>query len=458
MRRAVAIAVARGVRAVRQTLAIAAALGAAALLAAGCAPPPPPQTAGVPPTAIPGGAPSTGAPAGPLRLRGEPTLDIGLAWDRDSLVLQPNGGMRASLEGSHRDQFDVRGGAITIVHTAEGATVSGGIALPQLRLGDTLIVGEPSDTRARITWNGRTWRGALKVFPNVHGALTLAARVPLETYLLGVVPGEIGQLAPNLIEAGRAQAIAARSFTLYYQGRRGLEGFDLYGTVEDQVYGALESERPLATRVVQGTRGMVALSQGWPIRANYYSTCGGITAEVWEAWPEPPKAYLVSHRDAVNGGDFCSQSPVFRWREAWGAEELADNIGHYGPTFGVPLPAGGVGEIVDARVTARTRSGRVWRLEVTTTTGRIEIPGYVVRQVLRRAGHPEAILRSSLFKLDVQRDAGSRRAETVIASGAGFGHGVGLCQTGALGMARQGYRAEQIVTHYYPGVDLTRMY
>ena len=90
---------------------------------------------------------------------------------------------------------------------------------------------------------------------NPRGKLNLAVRLPLETYLVGVVPGEIGALADDLLEAGRAQAVAARSYTLFYRGRRGTEGFDVYGSVEDQVYGSVESERELATRCVTGTRG-----------------------------------------------------------------------------------------------------------------------------------------------------------------------------------------------------------
>jgi SpoIID/LytB domain protein len=77
--------------------------------------------------------------------------------------------------------------------------------------------------------------------------------------------------------------------------------------------------------------------------------------------------------------------------------------------------------------------------------------------MLRRAGNPNAILRSTLFKADVRRDA-ARRVTAVIASGAGSGHGVGLCQTGALGMARGGARGEVILAHYYPGARLERLY
>jgi len=81
-----------------------------------------------------------------------------------------------------------------------------------------------------------------------------------------------------------------------------------------------------------------------------------------------------------------------------------------------------------------------------------------LRQVLRRGGNAGSILRSNLFKIDVRRDPQTRRAIEVVASGAGSGHGVGLCQTGALGMARAGRSSEQILRHYYPGIELKRLY
>src|SRR6185503_4733058 len=123
--------------------------------------------------------------------------------------------------------------------------------------------------------------------------------------------------------------------------------FDLYGTVEDQVYGGVESERPLATRCVTTTRAQVVLSSGWPIRANYSSTCGGISSEVWEAWPVVPLPYLVSVRDGDGAGDYCVTSPHYRWREEWKPAELAANLAKFGPQMGVALPAAGVGEIRD---------------------------------------------------------------------------------------------------------------
>ena len=129
----------------------------------------------------------------------------------------------------------------------------------------------------------------------------------------------------------------------------------------------------------------------------------------------------------------------------------------YGPGQKLALPADGLGELVDVRVEARSSSGRVWRLLVRTTTGDVVVPAYAIRQVLRR-GTAGAILRSTLFKIDVRRDPASGRALEVVATGAGAGHGVGLCQTGALGMARGGAKADAILAHYYPGVSLERLY
>lgn len=441
-------------------------------LCASCAPAPPPVPGATPaPHQRPPGDTPVPSPApANFELHSEPVIDVGLAIDLESIEL--TAGSHAMLEirpdEMRRSRGVVRvrlmGGEARWENRRSGAA-SGEEG--RLAVGDTLWLGNPdspSDTLVR--WNGKTWRGRFKIFLNPRGKLTLVARLPLESYLMGVVPGEIGALDPQLLEAGRAQAIAARSYTLFYLGRRAAEGFDLYGTVEDQVYGPFQGERPLATRCVETTRGMLALADGFPIRANYCSTCGGITAEVWEAWPADPVHYLVSHLDRSGGSagaeapgtDLCAASPQFRWREEWSAEEFMANLARFGPTFGVRLPASGPGRILDVRAERRSTSGRVWRLVVTTTTGEVTIPAYSLRQVMRRGGNAASILRSNLFKIDVRRDPSTRRALAVVASGAGSGHGVGLCQTGALGMARQGREAREILEHYYRGAEVKRLY
>jgi stage II sporulation protein D len=434
---------------------------ALSLLAGSCAQLPVPRPAQPPPVATPGetpAAPVTPAPdqaAAPQGVEGEPVIDVGLAWDLDSLQID---GEALGLGAPGATESPGIASPIKIGATAGGLRFGRGmdpVSLLPLARSDTLWV---MARRGLLRWNGKSWRGTFKIFLNPRGRLTLADRLPLETYLLGVVPLEIGGLSEDLIEAGRAQAIAARSYTLFYRARRASEGFDLYGTVEDQVYGPVESERPLATRCIEQTRGKVALYDGMPIRANYCSTCGGVSAEVWEAWPAAALPYLESRRDGRRGSENCGSSPQYRWRERWSEEEFLDNIEHFGPALKVRLPAGGLGDLVDVRADARSRSGRVWRLLVRTTTGDVVIPSYAIRGTLRRGGAPGAILRSTLFKIDVRRHPTTGRAMEVVASGAGSGHGVGLCQTGALGMARAGARAEEILEQYYPHIALERLY
>ena len=431
-------------------------------------PAPPPHAEPAPATVPAPGVetPPPAVPPAPIALDGEPSLDIGLAWDLESARVGFDGTQLLEVQSVDRPGTHSTAGPVEFKISGSQLLVTPGdrpraVPLLVLHAGDTLWVGPESWTSAdvaRISWNGSHWRGRFKLFMNQTGKLTVATRVTLERYLMGVVPGEIGALSDSLLEAGRAQAVAARSFTLFYRGRRGEQGFDLFATVEDQVYGAQESERPLATRCVESTRGLVGLSHGAPIRANYCSTCGGISAEAWEAWPTPGYEYLTSHADAGSNGDHCAASAQFRWREEWTPREFAANLEKYGPQFGVPLPPGGVGEVRDVRVAQRSVSGRVWRLEVETSTGLVTIPSYSLRQVLRRGGNPASILRSNLFKIGVRRDPTTRKPVAIVASGAGSGHGVGLCQTGALGMARGGARGEDILAHYYPGATLRRLY
>jgi stage II sporulation protein D len=433
---------------------------ALALLTGACAPLPPPGTTPVPPAA--GGSPRT--PPAPFRLDREPTIDVGIGIDLDSLTLVPPPRKSTSLVagGANENVIGTAIGPITMRTTAAGWTLSWTNGSPEARsLGaaDTVWIGVADTAKAAsVRWQGKTWRGRLKLFLGPRGKLTLATRVPLETYLLGVVPAEIGALGADRLEAGRAQAIAARSYTLFYKGRRGTEGFDLYASVEDQVYVGIEDERPLATRCVETTRGAVAVSKLGPIRANYSSTCGGITADVWEAWPAEPMPYLVGHRDHGAMRDYCADSPHYRWREEWAAREFLSNLATYGPAEGIPIPADGPGVLEDVRVTSRSRSGRVWHLMVRTSSGRFDVPGQALRRVLRKPGNPRAILRSNLIKIDVRRDPRTRQALTVVASGAGSGHGVGLCQTGAIGMAKAGIDADHILLHYYHGAAVKRFY
>ena len=131
------------------------------------------------------------------------------------------------------------------------------------------------DERANpVRLNGKAYRGRLEVFVNSRGTLTVVNVVPLEEYLLGVVPSELG--LPQL-EAQKAQAVAARTYAVANINGYGTKGFDMVPTVWSQVYKGVSIETAMGTRAVRETRGIVATYQGKPINALYTSTCGGRT-------------------------------------------------------------------------------------------------------------------------------------------------------------------------------------
>jgi len=323
--------------------------------------------------------------------------------------------------------------------------------------------GTPSDTlllqpiaNGYSGWGGKWYRGSFKIFASRPNGLTLVNQVDIESYLRSVLPHEIGTPPESDFEAVKAQAVAARSYTLSYLGRRAALGFDLYASVEDQVYGGIGLENAQSERALDATRGEVLLSDGAPIRALYSSACGGRTANVEDVWPWSRTPYLRSVLDAddEDSPPYCSISANFRWREEWDATTFMAMLRQYGPAEGGAI-ATLAGDLVDVSVKSRGRSGRVQELVVSTTEGDWTLRGDRTRWGLRRPGQA-AILRSSFFKIGVVRDDDGKPLK-VVATGAGNGHGIGLCQWGAMGMARggKGYRA--ILAHYYKSTSMARV-
>lgn len=156
--------------------------------------------------------------------------------------------------------------------------------------GRRFVVAAPADSGVR--WEGRRYRGRLVVFLNDRGRLNLINELPIEQYLRGVVPRELGPGAYPELEALKAQAVAARSYTLRNLGEFADEGYDLCGTPRCQVYGGMEDEHPLSDRAVSQTAGEVLLYGGQPIDALYSATCGGHTENVERIFPLKRAAYL----------------------------------------------------------------------------------------------------------------------------------------------------------------------
>ena len=162
----------------------------------------------------------------------------------------------------------------------------------------------PFDADSRILYEGKPYRGSLRVAVNPRGLVTVVNRVDLEEYLYGVVPAEMGPKRYDELEALKAQAVAARTYALAHRGQFEAEGYDLCATAKCQVYSGLSAEDPLSTAAVESTRGLVLAYDGHFADALFVSTCGGRTENVENVFGEPAAPYLVS----VECGELATSS------------------------------------------------------------------------------------------------------------------------------------------------------
>jgi len=307
--------------------------------------------------------------------------------------------------------------------------------------------------------NGRRYRGRIHVAAG-RGGLTLVNRVALESYVAGVVGPEIGARRPNEEAAVLAQAVVSRSFALKNRGRWESLGFDAYADTRDQVYLGVAVETPQVWDAVRKTAGQVLRYDGEVIDAYFHSTCGFSTAGVEEAFATArPRPYLRPVSDESGGGHYyCDISPRFRWREEWDGPKLRAILSRTLPAR-TPLSGDGLQRITDVTVSRTARSGRVGELRIVFERGDVRIPGPDVRTVLRP--DPDRILHSGAFQLTVTKSEGGGQGGQVshlVAAGAGSGHGVGMCQWGAIGRARAGQDYRAILTTYFPGTKIERLY
>jgi len=327
--------------------------------------------------------------------------------------------------------------------------------------------------------NGATYRD--KGEAHVNSAATLAGinELPVEQYLYGVVPRELGPIAFPQIEAQRAQAVAARTFAIAGLGRRASDGYDLRATTDDQVYGGYAAEHPISNAAVDATAGVVATHEGRLISTLYHSTSGGHTADNEEAFNGAPAAYLrgvpdspggrllerlpslelfrasptsTSLREVKDSDSEFAWSRFHRWTFEWTMQEMTAVISAFA---GQP-----VGAVTAINVLQRGPSGRVLEIEYVTEAGTFTSRKDQIRASLKfinASGVPTNLL-STLFFIEPLHAPGTNTLVGYRAYGGGFGHGVGMSQTGAVAMAARGITHDQILRYYYRGIALTTWY
>lgn len=306
-----------------------------------------------------------------------------------------------------------------------------------------------------IKTQDRCYRGGLELVAEGNG-ITLVNRVTIEDYLYGVLPAEMGVRSP--LEALKAQAIIARSYTLRRRGAH--KRFDVCDDVHCAVYYGVASEQAKTNQAVDETRLEVLLAEGKPAAAFFHDSCGGHTrapAEVWSnssmqtgGIPEIPGArtaspigrlaWAVSAPGLPCAPDGETASGAVRWQRWYDREALET-------TLAPELPVGS--ELVDVTFSPPTEKGVVEQVTAHTTKGRVEWRGdTAIRRVWGQ-------LRGTVMVAIPRRRAG--KLEGLFLFGRGWGHGVGLCQRGAMGLATKGWHAYDLLGHYFPDFSRGRV-
>lgn len=370
----------------------------------------------------------------------------------------------------HSDLDEYPGGTLVLSGLPGGVTVTHRDLL-QVRGGsDTVFTVEdvPHDIGTRYEgYETRRYAGSLLFTADRDGHLALVNEATLERLLYGIVPAEIYTSAPS--DALRAQAVAARSEILRDLGARHLA--DPYMTCSDQrcqVYGGLDYEDAATTRAVDDTRGAVVTEGDRIIRAYYSANNGGFAGSNATTWGDPQMAYLSPHLDAPTPeGEFAdglqTEDEIRRFIDD--PPDVYSNITSFGASRSFRWTETLTGSELDAAVNARADVGLVADFEVVERdisgrATRLRIVGSRGDQVIERELNIRRLfggLRSALFYFAIDRDS-SGAISSVTFTGGGFGHGVGLCQNGAIGAAERGLDWQEILANYYPGTSVRQIY
>jgi stage II sporulation protein D len=340
-------------------------------------------------------------------------------------------------------------------------------------IGNELFIKPAEDAYLRFEENReRIYRGNFSTYRLSNGNLILVNILPIEEYLYGVVPYEIGASSP--LEAIKAQAVAARNYTYNSMGKYASEKFDLCDTVYSQVYRGMFRESPNSNQGVDETRGELLKYQGKNAQVFYFSSTGGVETENVEHVWGSKIPYLVSVKSEYE----TPNTHLFSWTLEKSNQELQDLLSRRSIL---------VGQVMDLNVLKRSSAGRVIELEIVGSKGRqviaretsrttfqlpsqyyeIKMDTYVLLKSAKTTksvpvGGVSLLSAKGMTKVKdrlvisngTQTKSMSIYPETVSFIGRGWGHAVGMSQNGAIGMAKAGFSYDKILMHYFPGTVL----
>ncbi|MBD2415362.1 amidase [Nostoc calcicola FACHB-389] len=313
--------------------------------------------------------------------------------------------------------------------------------------------------------NARLYAGRLNLQPNAYGTYTLVNEVPLETYLRGVVPYEIGIDAPTT--ALEAQAILARTYALRNLRRFAADNYQLCADTHCQVYYGLNGAALKTDKAIAATRGRVLTYKNELVDALYSSTTGGVTASFSDVWNGEDRPYLRPVIDAAtNLWNLSKQSladeknfqkfinmqqgfneskwNMFRWRRETRIEDIIKDLQKF--LLSKNSPHAKFKTIQAMAVVKRSDSGRILEFAVKTDKSTFILHKDEVRSAF-------AAPTSTLFYIE-PLNKGKPELWGYAFIGGGLGHGVGLSQTGAQNLAKLGWSSQKILQFYYPDTEI----
>ena len=360
--------------------------------------------------------------------KAEPILRIGLQQGASALTVTPLVS-KMQLRTESSKAYPLKAAEPVEIRWQNGSFLVG----REKRKGERLQLAPAAAVpdEAHFSLAGRTYRGSLEVLAK-KGGLTAVNLVPLDDYLLSVVPEEMPTDWPA--EALKAQSVAARSFALHNRDRHAADGFDLCTTTHCQVYTGVGAEKTASTAAIKATEGEVLFYGTEPIDALFHTDSGGMTENSENVWGS-----FVPYLRAVKD----EPQKTMPWTKTVTAATLEQKLAAKGHNIG-KIRSIESSKLQMGKASAdRTVSGRVKTMTFKGTKGQAGLSGNELRSLFG--------LKSTLFTAKLQ---GSQ----VVFEGFGFGHGLGISQWGAKRLAADGMKYGDILHHYYAGVTLKKIY
>lgn len=347
-----------------------------------------------------------------------------------------------------------------------------GVLVAVIDLPGGVAVSDLSDDIVFV--NDREYAGQVVLRPSTNATLTVINRLDIESYLCGVLPYEMSTGWP--LEALKAQAVAARNYVSNNRTKHQSDGFDLCNTTHCQVYRGIAAQAADCTQAVLETAGVYLYYQDKPAQTFYFSSSGGRTENVKDVWGSS-FPYLVSVEDSY---EKTAEIASANWNYTLSRSALEELLKNYN-----------LGTISDLSIVSTTDGGRAKVLKAVGSLASAEIKAADFRSLvgnssikgtyftITKSGGAELTVRSSTetlknggtaYVLSANNTPAVQSINAVLGkdgirafassfeqltfTGKGYGHGVGMSQWGARGMAEAGFTYDQILTHYFVGTEL----